>query len=145
MATAADRVVQVHKTPPLAILFMVGLCVALLACVAAMLPFLTGITHGFAWPLVLPFVFLFIFCAIVLYWGVKADPKFLTGAKVLLILTIIGSLGFTNVLDWPVLIGIVISALYLVYFFRSQRLRAWYRSMEHPAAIDRKRGAGNET
>ena len=126
MATAADQVAQAHKTPALAVLFMVCICVALLACVVAMLPFLTAITHGFAWPLVLPFVFLFILCATVLYWGLKADPKFLIGAKVLLIFTIIGSLAFTS-LNAPVLFGIIIPALYLVYFFRSKRLRNWYR------------------
>jgi hypothetical protein len=135
MAIAADEVVQVRRTPVLAILFMVAVCVASLACVVAMLPFLTGRTHGFAWPLMLPFVFLFILCATIVYWGVMANPKFLAGAKVLLILTIIGSLAFTNALDFrgatgvnaPVLLGIIISALYLVYFFRSKRLRNWYR------------------
>jgi len=135
MATTADEVVQVHKTPALAKLFMVGICIALLACVVAMLPFLTGRTHGFAWPLMLPFVFLFILCATIVYWGLKADPKFLIAAKVFLILTIIGSLAFTNVLDFhdatgvnaPVLFGVIISALYLVYFFRPKRLRNWYR------------------
>jgi len=134
MATAADEVVD--RTPALAILFMVGICVALLACVVAMLPFLTGITHGFAWPLILPFLFLFSLCATIVYWGVRADPKFLIGARVFLILIIIGSLAFTNALDFhgasganaPVLSGIVISVLYLVYFFRSKRLRNWYRA-----------------
>jgi hypothetical protein len=138
MATAADEVGQVSKTPALAKLFMVGVGLALLGCVVAMWPFLTGITHGFAWPLMLPFVFLFVFCAAVLYWGVTADPKFLIAAKVLLILIIILSLAFTNVLDFrdttagnaPVLFGVIISALYLGYFFRSKRLRTWYRKSQ---------------
>ena len=135
MATAADEIVHVYQTPTLAKLFMAGVVLAMLACVAAMLPFLTGRTHGFSAALLLPFVFLFILCAAVLYWGVKADPKFLIGAKVLLVLNIFFSLTFTNILDpnattgvnVPVVFGIIISALYLAYFFRSKRLRTWYR------------------
>ena len=47
MATAADEIVHVYQTPTLAKLFMAGVVLAMLACVAAMLPFLTGRTHGF--------------------------------------------------------------------------------------------------
>ena len=135
MATAANEIVHVHRTPTLAKLFMAGVVLAMLACVVAMLPFLTGRTHGFSTTLMLPFVFLFILCAAVLLWGVKADAKFLIGAKVLLVLNIIFSLTFVNILDpnattgvnAPVVFGIIMSALYLVYFFRSKRLRSWCR------------------
>ena len=127
MATAADEIVHVHQTPGLAKLFMAGVVVVMLGCVVAMLPFLTGRTHGFSAVLMLPFVLLLVLCAAILYWGVKADPKFLIGAKVLLILSIIFSLTFTG-MNAPVVLGIAISVLYLVYFFRSKRLRTWYRS-----------------
>lgn len=135
MATAADEGVPVQRTPALARLFMVGVGLILLGCVAAMLPFLTGRTHGFSAVLALPFAVVFILCAAVLYWGVKADAKFLVGAKVLLVLNIIVPLTFSNILDpngatgvnVAVVSGIIMSALYLVYFFRSRRLRMWYR------------------
>ncbi len=135
MATGADEMAQFNKSPLLAKLFMSVVVLAMLACVAAMLPFLTGRTHGFSAALMLPFVLLFVLCAAVLHWGVKGDAKFLTGAKVLLILQIVFSLTFTNILDphtatgmnVPVVAGIVISIAYLGYFFRSKRLRSWYR------------------
>jgi|GEM_PF-4416531 len=134
MATTHE-IARVHGTPILAKLFMVGVGLGLLGCVAAMWPFLTGHTHGFGVVVLVPFVVLFVLCGAVLSWGIRGDAKFLMGARVLLGLVIAGSLMFTNALDpggptgvnVPAVGVVVISLFYLAYFFRSKALRGKYR------------------